>query len=101
MDGEWYDINYQDGLGLLYLAGVTLLVAIIVQILSRRLKWYPPIIVGLVAFAPAVIELVRWGSGDCGIVFFSRAQFSVFATALFLAYESFQLHQHRRTTGLD
>ena len=97
MDGQWYDINYQDGLAYLFITGIALLCAIAVQILSQRFKWYVPVIVAVIAYALPVIELMRWGSGDCGIVFLSRSQLSVFVAGAFLAYEIFRLHQHSRS----
>jgi uncharacterized membrane protein SirB2 len=96
MDGEWYDINYQDGLTYLFIAGIALLCATAVQILSRRFKWYAPVIIAVVAYALPIIELLRWGSGDCGIVFLWRSQLSVFVAGAYLAYETFRLHQHFR-----
>ena len=92
-DGDWYAINLQDGIAYLAIAGVALVCAAVVQMLSNRFVWYAPILVAAVAYALPIIELLRWGNGDCGVVFLSRSQLSVAVAGAFLAYESFRSQQ--------
>ena len=103
-DGQWYGINYQDGVNSLFIAGIALVLAAVVQILANRFVWYVPVLVAAVAFVLPIVELLRWGNGDCGVGFVARSQLSVVVTGAFLVYEAFRLHRYyrlRRARGAE
>ena len=100
-DGTWYAINYHNGVAYLAVAGIALICAAVVQVLSNRFVSWVPVLIAVLAYTLPVIELLRWGSGDCGYVFVSRSQFSVVVTGTYLIYAAFRLIRSRATKGTD
>ena len=100
-DGMWYAVNYHNGVAYLAIAGIALVCAAVVQVLSNRFVWWVPVIVAAVAYALPTVELLRWGSGDCGMMFVTRTQFSVVVTGAYLIYAAVRLIRSRQTEGTD
>ncbi|MFT2089911.1 hypothetical protein [Paraglaciecola sp. 2405UD69-4] len=89
--GVGYEQNWHDSVSLLLVSLVIGFIATFVRYIQKAKRLYIPLTILAIACIPSIIEILRYGNGDCGAGLMEVSVWPVYIIFTVLFYETVKL----------
>ena len=86
--GIGYEENWNESVALLWFSAALCSVSVLIRLIRKVDKLYIPVIAWFLSCIPSIIEILRYGYGDCGTSLMEMSTYHIYVMLLVVLYDT-------------